>query len=153
MCRKISVRAHRGSRKLSGVRRLRADCKPDMARILIADDEEDFGLLLERALTQTGHDTRRARDGNAALAILKTAPVELAIVDLYMPGKDGIETILEIRRQFPAMKIIAISGSVPKTSEAILLMAQKLGAHLTLAKPFSVEQILEAVKSLCPAPG
>lgn len=124
-----------------------------MARILIADDEEALSLLLERALTVAGHTAQRAKDGNAALAILKTAPIEVAIVDLYMPGKDGIETIIEIRRQFPAVKIIAISGSVPKTSDAILLMAQKLGAHLTLAKPFSMDEILEAVKSLCPAPG
>ena len=123
-----------------------------MARILIADDQEDFGLMLQRALTGADHETRQVRDGTEALNALKAAPVEVAIVDLYMPGKDGIETIQEIRRLFPSIKIIAISGSVPKTSSTILVMAQKLGAHLALSKPFSMQQILDAVDSLVPKP-
>lgn len=121
-----------------------------MARILIADDEEDFSLLLKRALAAAGHESRVAKDGNVALAALKAAPVDLAIVDIYMPGKDGIETIQEIRRQFPSVKIIAITGSLAKTSSSLLVMAQKLGAHQALSKPFSVEQILAVVDGLLP---
>lgn len=123
-----------------------------MARILIADDQEDFGRILQQALTGAGHETRLVRDGTEAITALKAALVEVAIVDLYMPGKDGIETILEIRRLFPSVKIIAITGSAPQTGGAILVMAQKLGAHLALSKPFSVEQILAAVGSLLPRP-
>lgn len=123
-----------------------------MARILIADDEDDFCRLMQRTLTLAGHEARRAKDGTTAIAALQAAPADVAIVDLYMPGKDGIETILDIRRQFPEVKIIAITGSVPRTGGAILVMAQKLGAHLALAKPFSVEEILTAVKSLLPKP-
>jgi CheY-like chemotaxis protein len=119
-----------------------------MARILIADDEEDFSLLLQRALAAAGHEIRPARDGNEAINALKAAPADLAIVDIFMPGKDGIETIQEVRRLFPSVKIIAITGSVAKTSSSLLVMAQKLGAQLVLSKPFSVEQILAAVNGL-----
>lgn len=119
-----------------------------MARILIADDEEDLRALLSRALAVAGHEVQAAKDGNEALAVLRTLKVDLAIVDLYMPSKDGIETIMDIRRRYPDIKIIAITGSVPKTGAPILAMAQKLGAHLTLAKPFSVEELMTAVKQV-----
>lgn len=123
-----------------------------MARILIADDEEDFCFLMQRALAIAGHEVRVSRDGNEAMASLREAPADVAVVDLYMPGKDGIETIMDIRRRYPDLKIIAITGSLPKTGAPILAMAQKLGAHLTLAKPFSVEELLAAVNHVFPAP-
>ena len=107
---------------------------------------------MQRALTITGHEVQVAKDGNEALAVLRTAPVDVAVVDLYMPGKDGIETIMDIRRRYPGIKIIAITGSVPKTGTPILAMAQKLGAHLTLPKPFSVEELMTAVKQVWPDP-
>ncbi|MEQ2007601.1 MAG: response regulator [Limisphaerales bacterium] len=123
-----------------------------MARILIADDEEDVRTLLRRALTIAGHEVQVAKDGNEALAILRTATVDVAVVDLYMPGKDGIETILDVRRRYADIKIIAITGSAPKTGPPVLAMAQKLGAHLTLAKPFSVEELMTALKQVHPQP-
>lgn len=106
---------------------------------------------MHRALVVAGHEARVARDGNEAMTSLHSAPADVAVVDLYMPGKDGIETILDIRRRYPDLKIIAITGSVPKTGAAILVMAQKLGAHLTLAKPFSVEELLAALNQVLPA--
>lgn len=137
----------KGSR-LTKIGRERRGPTNSMARILIADDEESFSLLLQRALVAAGHESRLAKDGNEALTALKAAPVDLAIVDIFMPGKDGIETIQEFRRLSPSVKIIAITGSVSKTSSSLLVMAQKLGAHQALSKPFSVEQILAAVDGL-----
>lgn len=123
-----------------------------MARVLIADDEEDIRSLLHRALTLAGHEAWVAKDGIEALAGLREAPVDVAVVDIYMPGKDGIETIMDIRRRHPDIKIIAITGSAPQTGKPILAMAQKLGAHLTLAKPFTVEELLAAMKRVLPDP-
>ena len=123
-----------------------------MARILIADDEQDFCFLMQRALALAGHEVRVASGGNEAMTSLRAASADVAVVDLFMPGKDGIETILDIRRRYPDLKIIAITGSMPKTGGAVLAMAQKLGAHLTLAKPFSVEELLAAVNLVLPAP-
>lgn len=123
-----------------------------MARVLIADDEADVRALLQRALTMAGHEARVAADGNAALAALREAPADVAVVDIYMPGKDGIETIMDIRRRHPDTKIIAITGSAPQTGGPILTMARKLGAHLTMAKPFSAEELIAAVQGLLPEP-
>lgn len=123
-----------------------------MARVLIADDEEDVRTLLQRALTVAGHEARVAKDGNEALACLREAPVDVAVVDIYMPGKDGIETIMDIRRRHPAVKIIAITGSEPTTGKAMLHMAQKLGAHRTLAKPFSLDELMIALHDVLGSP-
>ncbi len=103
---------------------------------------------MQRMMTTAGHDVRVALDGNEALAQLKVAPAEVAIVDLFMPGKDGIETIQEIRRRHPTTKIIAISGGSPMTGASVLAVAGKLGAHMTMSKPFTGDEILRAVKNV-----
>ncbi len=113
-----------------------------MAQILIVDDEQEFRFLLQRMLGLFGHEVREVADGEAAVACLRTFPAQVAIVDLFMPGKEGIETIMEIRRQHPDLKVIAISGGVPATGTTFLSLAQKLGAHWTLNKPFSADELL-----------
>jgi DNA-binding response OmpR family regulator len=123
-----------------------------MARILIVDDEEDVRTLLCRALAIAGHEAVTAKEGNEAMARLRESPVDLAIVDLYMPGKDGIETIMDMRRRYPAIKIIAMTGSAPTTGTPVLAMAHRLGAHRTLPKPFSVEELLAGILALLGEP-
>lgn len=119
-----------------------------MAQILIADDEDGFRFLLRRMLAASGHEVREVADGDAAIACLRTFPAQVAIVDLFMPGKEGIETIMEIRRRYPDTKVIAISGGAPKTGTSFLGMAQKLGAHRTLSKPFSADELLVVISHL-----
>lgn len=119
-----------------------------MAQILIADDDEGFRFLLRRMLTISGHEIREAGNGDEADTWLRTFPAEVAIVDLFMPGKEGIETIMGIRRRYPAVKIIAISGGAPKSGTSFLGMAQKLGAHRTLNKPFSADELLTVLSHL-----
>lgn len=70
------------------------------------------------------------------------------ITDLVMPGKEGLETILELRQFEPALKIIAISGGGWTGSGVYLEMARRLGATKTLAKPFRVEEILKLVSEI-----
>jgi CheY-like chemotaxis protein len=120
----------------------------NMARILIADDDPDLRALIQRALTAVGHEVQAAQDGIEALALLRAGPVDVAIVDIYMPGKDGIETIMDLHRRHPGIKVIAITGSAPQTGKAMLAMAQRLGAHLAMAKPFTVEELLAAVSGV-----
>lgn len=119
-----------------------------MAQILIADDEDGFRFLLRRMLAASGHEVREVSDGDAAIACLRTFPAQVAIVDLFMPGKEGIETIIEIRRQYPEIKIIAMSGGAPQMGTSFLCMAQKLGAHRTLSKPFSADELLAVLNHL-----
>ncbi len=119
-----------------------------MSRILIADDEEGFRFLLCRILTPLGHEVHEVGDGDAALAALRTFPANIALVDLFMPGREGIETIREIRQLHPGVRIVAMSGGSPKTGMSFLHVAAKLGAHRTLSKPFTAEELLAALKGL-----
>ena len=121
-----------------------------MAHVLIADDEDGFRFLMRQMLTIAGHNVREVADGDAALASLRTFPAEVIITDLFMPGREGIETIMEVRRQYPKIKIIAFSGGAPKTGVSFLTLAQKLGAHKTLIKPFSADEMLAALHHLLP---
>lgn len=123
-----------------------------MAQILIADDEDGFRFLLRRTLAAVGHEVCEVVDGDAAIAALRTFPARVIIVDLFMPGKEGIETIIEVRRSYPATKIIAISGGAPQAGTSFLGMAQKLGAHRTLSKPFSAAELLAVVSDLLNPP-
>lgn len=119
-----------------------------MAKILIADDEDGFRFLLQRMLAVDGHEIREASDGDAALAALQTFPAEVVVMDLFMPGKEGIETIMEIRNRYPAIKVIAISGGLPKSGASFLNLAQKLGAHRILNKPFSADELFVILHQL-----
>ena len=119
-----------------------------MAQVLIADDEAGFRFLLARTLAAMGHEVREAAEGDAALICLQTFSAQIVIMDLFMPGKEGIETIIEIRRRYPAIKIIAMSGGTPKNGVSFLMLAQKLGAHETLVKPFSTDELLTVMSHL-----
>jgi CheY-like chemotaxis protein len=123
-----------------------------MARILIADDDTELRTLVQRTLAAAGHHVQGARDGHEALALLQAGLVDVAIVDIYMPGKDGIETIMDLHRHHPGIKIIAITGSAPPTGRAVLAMAARLGAHLAMVKPFTVEELHAAVARVLEAP-
>ena len=81
-----------------------------MARILVVDDEEGIRTLLRNILVREGHHVTTAADGVEALQVVDTQPVDLVITDLIMPEKEGVETISELRKRFPAVKIIAMSG-------------------------------------------
>ncbi len=123
-----------------------------MARILIVDDEEGFRFILNRMLAVLGHEVREVADGDAALKALRTYPASIAIVDLFMPGREGLETIGEIRRQHPDIRIVAMSGGAPQTGKSFLRVAAKLGAHRTLGKPFSADELLAAIHDPGPSP-
>jgi len=89
-----------------------------------------------------------AADGIEGLEIYRQEPTDLVITDLIMPEKEGIETIIELKRDFPEVKIIAMSGGGRIEPESYLNIAQKLGALQTLTKPFDRKELLEAVHNL-----
>jgi DNA-binding response OmpR family regulator len=123
-----------------------------MKRILLVDDNEPFrrglGLTLERA----GYEVQSAPDGAVALKLFREFPADLVITDLIMPEKEGLETIMDLRRLQPELKIIAMSGGGRIDPNDYLPIAKKLGAALTLSKPFSTGEILEAVAGLLARP-
>lgn len=81
-----------------------------MARILVIDDEDRIRRLLRAALEMEGHEVLEARQGDEALRLHRTMPVELVITDIIMPEKDGLEVIMALRHDAPKLKIIAMSG-------------------------------------------
>jgi len=115
----------------------------------VIDDEAPMRRFVAHALTKQGHTVSEAADGAEALRILAERPISLVITDLLMPETDGIETIMELRRLYPAIKIIAISGGGEYQSGAgFLRAAVSLGADRTLTKPFEFNQLLPAVQAL-----
>ena len=114
-----------------------------MARILIIDDEPDTRSMLEEMLKSARHQTVSAAGGKEGLKQYLATPADLVITDIFMPNQDGFETILELRKRFPTLSIIAMSGKAEAAN--MLSMAQKLGAVETLQKPFTPAELLSAV--------
>jgi DNA-binding response OmpR family regulator len=120
-----------------------------VASILVIDDDAPMRRLVAMALEKQGHSVAEAPDGAEALRIMSERPIGLVITDLLMPETDGIETIMELRRLYPATKIIAISGGGEyQTGAGFLRAAESLGADRTLTKPFEFKQLLPAVEAL-----
>jgi CheY-like chemotaxis protein len=117
-----------------------------MFRILIIDDDPDTRAFLEQVLSPAGYETLTAGEGEEGLKRYLSEAVDLVITDLFMPERDGLETIVDIRTRFPALPIIAISGHPP----ALLPAALAIGANETLQKPFSSDQLLASVQKLLP---
>jgi len=122
-----------------------------MAKILLVDDDPDIRSLLKIMLTGEGHDVVEAADGTQALQVAQSQPFDLVLTDLIMPDKEGIETIMELRKKFPRIRIIAMSGGGVGRQEDYLGLAGKLGAMRTLAKPFGIKELKETVDAVLSA--
>ena len=120
-----------------------------MARILIVDDEEALRATMRRMLQTAGHEVIEAGDGEQALGLAARNPPDLAVCDIYMPVREGFETIRELRQGFPKLGVIAVSGAGGMNpSVDFLRMAGLLGADATLAKPFVTRQLLALVETV-----
>ena len=119
-----------------------------MARILIIDDEEQVRLYLRKMLETEGYEVVDAPDGKVGLRLYRQNPADLIIMDIFMPEKEGLGTIRELRRDYPEVKIIAISGGGKISTLDFLPIAKRLGALRTLAKPFTRQELLDAVQEV-----
>ena len=119
-----------------------------MARILVIDDQEPIRRIIRRVLENEGHDVLDASDGELGMALLgrAQAPVDVVITDIFMPGMDGIQTLREIRKRFPAIKVIAISGGDSSGLLDLRQDAELLGAVKSVHKPFTAREIVDAVR-------
>jgi DNA-binding response OmpR family regulator len=121
-------------------------------RVLVVDDSADIRGMLQAQLEMEGFEVATAPDGARALALLGRERVDLIITDLFMPDKDGIETILEIREKHPAVQIVAMSGWDSRQGSDYLKVAREIGAVRTLKKPFELTDIVKIVRDLMPPP-
>ena len=119
-----------------------------MPTILIIDDDIDLRRMLARLLARENYLTLEASNGLEALSLLDHNIPDLIITDIIMPDQDGIGTINTLRKKYPEIKIIAISGGGRMLSEDYLKIAKMLGAHHVMPKPFSNQELLEKIKEL-----
>ena len=119
-----------------------------MARILIIDDEVIIRDLLVNMLEREGHETATASSGKAGMKIQREYPADLIITDIIMLEKVGLETIMELRRNFHDVKLIAMSGGIRIDSETFLQIAKTMGAIKTIAKPIYRNEMLKTVREL-----
>jgi DNA-binding NtrC family response regulator len=117
-----------------------------MARILLIDDESQIRSMLRLMLERVGYEVIEAEDGMEGIRQYRDNPADLIITDLIMPNKDGIGMIIELKKEFPQVKIIAMSGGGVNRPEGYLDGAQKLGATRTLTKPIDRDEMINAVK-------
>lgn len=120
----------------------------DPKTILIVDDDPQIRKLLGAILKRDGYGIITAANGRQALQELDNQAVDLVITDLIMPEKEGIETIIEIRRKFTGMPIIAISGGGRLNPQTYLKIARSLGAVRTMTKPIDTVMLRAMVKDL-----
>ncbi|MDM8552269.1 response regulator [Desulfobacterales bacterium HSG2] len=120
-----------------------------MKRILVIDDEEQVRSMLRMTLEDAGYEVEDAPDGDMGVRLFREKPTDVIITDILMPEKEGIETILELRRDFPGIKIIAISGGGRfRSPNTFLTMAEHFGASRIFSKPLRQRELLSAVREL-----
>jgi len=112
-----------------------------MARILVIDDDDDLREMIVAALRFAGHLVAQASSGREGTRLFHSEPTDLVITDIVMPGQDGIETLMALRKEYQRLPIIAMSG-LSRDSPLYLQIAARLGARRTLAKPFPLEELL-----------
>ena len=121
-----------------------------MARILLIDDDAALRSAVRRALERAGYEVREAGDGESGLRVHREVGADLVIVDIFMPERDGLELIRELRTAAPGVKILAMSGGGKSGKIDLLKDATVFGAARTLRKPFEMSELWNAVRELLP---
>ena len=114
------------------------------SRVLVIDDEAAVRESVCGILSDVGYVVAEAGDGVAGVDSLRSNAADAVVMDIYMPQLDGFETIRELRRVAPNVRIIAISGATRGDFDP-LKAAEMLGADRALRKPFAVEELLAAL--------
>src|SRR5260370_42467041 len=117
-----------------------------MAGIIVIDDQEPIRRIVRRTLEQEGHEVLYASEGEMGMQLLERHTADVVITDIFMPGQDGILTLRQVRKQFPAVKVIVISvgastGLLDLRHEPELLVAVE-----SLQKPFTAAELIQPVR-------
>lgn len=115
----------------------------DMATILVIDDEASIRNLLKEVLERANHRVLEARDGQEGLTLYQQNKVDLVLMDILMPGTDGLETTLQLTREYLDAKVIAMTGA--QGDRNFLDVAKLFGARRVFEKPFDLDQLVKAV--------
>ena len=113
-------------------------------KILVIDDDVLLLRTISRILSGEGHEVLTASEGTRGMALFNRENPDLVITDVVMPGQEGLETILTLRRDETLVKIIAISGS----DAELLDIARLIGADAVIEKPFRAQELLAQIRAL-----
>ncbi|HNB28254.1 MAG TPA: response regulator [Alphaproteobacteria bacterium] len=116
-----------------------------MLRILLIDDEDAVRRVIQRMLETLGHRVDEAESGRGGLLALHEASYDLVITDIVMPGMEGTEVVSIVKRQWPQVPVIAMSGGGHIGDPDNLRTARELGAAATLQKPFRMQGLRAAI--------
>jgi DNA-binding response OmpR family regulator len=119
-----------------------------MAFILVVDDDPAVRDSVKTVLSRDGHELIEAADGHQCEAEIRRRVPDLVILDIFMPERDGFETLRSVRRTHPGLKILAISGSAGGQLDRTLAFALEFGADAVLPKPFPADSLRAAVAAL-----
>ena len=119
-----------------------------MTKILLIDDNAEFREMLKIALEDANYQVLVAKDGDVGCRIYQDTPCDLVITDIFMPVKEGLETIRDLIKIDPEAKIIAISGGGQPRHTDFLRMSKDFGASATLLKPIKIIELLETIERL-----
>ncbi len=131
---------------MAGQNELKTDLKS--SRILVIDDDDVAREILGEILEKAGFSYEAASNGRIGIRLHREKPFNLIITDIIMPDMEGIETMQELRHISPTVKIIAVSGGGHLDADNYLIMAKKLGAQLTFAKPFDPQKLVQGITDL-----
>ena len=116
-------------------------------RVLVIDDDGVTRLVLGAALRDAGYDVEEVSDGGEGVAAFRARPADLVITDLVMPQHGGLETVRDLRRSDPKVRILVVSGVIGSSAEH-LRTAVRLGADRVLPKPVNLKELLAMVNGL-----
>ena len=118
-----------------------------MTRVLLVDDDDELRRAIREVLEAAAYEVVEASDGQEALALHRARPADIVLTDVFMPNMDGLELIEALRRLKRDTRVVAFTGSRPRTKD-YLLAASATGADRTLAKPFSSQLLVDTLRSL-----
>lgn len=115
-------------------------------RILIVDDDPQIRTLLRTVLEGHGYVVGHAADGAEAAGLIRDEAPDLVVTDIFMPEADGFEVLAVIKKSYPDLPVIVVSGSRITPNVDFLHLADRLGAYSVLHKPFRPKDLIDAVE-------
>ena len=117
-------------------------------RVLIVDDDAGVRNFLRMLLELEGYEIATVANGNEALEAQRQDPAAVVLTDIFMPEAEGMETIVQLRKEFPQARIIVMSGGGSYRGTDYLKLARELGASKTLKKPFAPQDLIDAMREI-----
>lgn len=116
-----------------------------MAKILIVDDDRQFRVMLKQMLERAGHEVIEAENGEEGLIKCSDSSIQLLLLDMITPGRDGLEILDELQSLRKDIEVIAISGGVKGDTSWLEPLALTKGVHRFMAKPFTKAEIISVI--------